>query len=202
MKIGTFALTLLLSVTASAYSYVGVGVTIEQRENDQKQKFYQIVDVLPQGPADRAGVRIEDVVLSVDGQLISTKKLKDVVEMIKGEAGQAVRLGLRRDGGSELEISIVREIIDVQCLMEGSVNLRYSGDNNYGFMSGTIGNDFVNWTVSRLSVYTSFKGSPVRLDIRRTDDNGPMSVTGWYRNHYLSWSGFSDSVHGFQPCIP
>lgn len=63
--------------------------------------------VHPEGPAHRAGLGHGDEVVSVDGTPVKGKRYEEVVGMIRGEAGTAVKVGVRRENGLR-ELSITR----------------------------------------------------------------------------------------------
>jgi C-terminal processing protease CtpA/Prc len=63
--------------------------------------------VHPEGPAQQAGLRHGDEVITVDGTAVSGKTYEQVVKMIRGEAGTIVKLGVKGDGGPR-ELSITR----------------------------------------------------------------------------------------------
>jgi C-terminal processing protease CtpA/Prc len=63
--------------------------------------------VHPEGPAQQAGLRHGDEVVTVDGTAVSGKSYEQVVKMIRGEAGTVVKLGVKGEGGSR-ELSITR----------------------------------------------------------------------------------------------
>lgn len=63
--------------------------------------------VHPQGPAHQAGLGHGDEVVSVDGTPVKGKRYEEVVGMIRGEAGTAVKLGVRSDNGLR-ELSVTR----------------------------------------------------------------------------------------------
>lgn len=67
--------------------------------------------VHPEGPAQQAGLRHGDEVVTVDGTAVSGKTYEQVVKMIRGEAGTIVKLGVKGDGGSR-ELSITRVASD------------------------------------------------------------------------------------------
>ncbi len=67
--------------------------------------------VHPEGPAQQAGLRHGDEVVTVDGIAVSGKTYEQVVKMIRGEAGTIVKLGVKGDGGSR-ELSITRVASD------------------------------------------------------------------------------------------
>jgi C-terminal processing protease CtpA/Prc len=67
--------------------------------------------VHPEGPAQQAGLRHGDEVVTVDGTAVSGKSYEQVVKMIRGEAGTVVKLGVKGEGGSR-ELSIIRAASD------------------------------------------------------------------------------------------
>ena len=63
--------------------------------------------VLPEGPAQQAGLKHGDEVVTVNGAAVSGKTYEQVIKMVRGEAGTAVKLGVKEDGGVR-EIAITR----------------------------------------------------------------------------------------------
>lgn len=84
-------------------SYVGVGITIELREDG----YLNLVDVVEDGPADRAGLRRGDVLIRVEDQHIAQIGLEQTRNLVRGEDGSQVRLTVQRDG-QEQEFCVTR----------------------------------------------------------------------------------------------
>ena len=63
--------------------------------------------VHPEGPAQQAGLKHGDEVVTVNGAAVSGKTYEQVIKMVRGEAGAAVKLGVKGDGGVR-EIAITR----------------------------------------------------------------------------------------------
>ena len=63
--------------------------------------------VHPEGPAHQAGLGHGDEVVSVDGTPVKGKRYEEVVAMIRGEAGTAVKVGVKGENGLR-ELSITR----------------------------------------------------------------------------------------------
>ncbi len=78
--------------------FVGIGVTIGPSPNG----YPQVLSVVPNGPADKAGVRSEDEIIFIDGQTTLGHTLQGVAKMIRGPLGQPVILALRRPGDPTL----------------------------------------------------------------------------------------------------
>jgi carboxyl-terminal processing protease len=85
--------------------YEGIGVRFE--ENNQE---VVIVETLPDGPAQEAGIMAGDVLVAVDGQPITNLDLDGIADLILGQAGTSVTLLVDRDG-RELIFDIVRRKI-------------------------------------------------------------------------------------------
>ncbi len=96
--------------------YGGIGVSIGMR-NDK----VTIVDVLDGYAAQRQGLRIGDIISSVNDVEINKDNFDDISKFVKGEPGTEVKLTILRDGGAEkLVFNLVREEVKVK-------NLLYSG---------------------------------------------------------------------------
>lgn len=63
--------------------------------------------VHPEGPAHQAGLGHGDEVVSVDGTPVKGKRYEEVVGMIRGEVGAAVKVGVKGENGLR-ELSITR----------------------------------------------------------------------------------------------
>jgi carboxyl-terminal processing protease len=72
-----------------------------------------IVAPLDGSPAEAAGLRAGDQVLAIDGTSTVGESVSSLVFQVRGEAGTDVTLSVRRDG-EELDITITREVIDLQ----------------------------------------------------------------------------------------
>jgi carboxyl-terminal processing protease len=90
-----------------AGAYAGVGMQIAMFEGAP------IVEhPFPGTPAFKAGVRPGDAIRTVDGQRTRGRSLDEVVELVRGLRGTAVRLGLERDGQRDLvEVDVIRDTI-------------------------------------------------------------------------------------------
>lgn len=74
-----------------------------------------VVSVFDGSPAAEAGVRADDVMVSVDGQDVAGSSLDEVVSKVRGPAGTDVTIGLLRDGETE-ELTITRAAIDLEII--------------------------------------------------------------------------------------
>jgi carboxyl-terminal processing protease len=89
----------------------GIGVTISIEDQSTI-----IVHVHEGSPADRAGLRTGDIILSVDGTRLAGLGLDKIVLLVRGPAGTPVELTVKRSGEPTQSFSIKRERIDVPSL--------------------------------------------------------------------------------------
>lgn len=73
--------------------YTGIGATIYM-DTSTKQKI--IRKVQESSPAEEAGLKVDDVLLKINGEDISQKSLNDTVSMIRGKEGKTSKLTIQR----------------------------------------------------------------------------------------------------------
>ena len=87
-------------------SFVGIGVTVEHPE----KYTIRVIDVIPGSPADKAGIKIGDLITAVDGISVTEAGYDNTVNAIRGEIGTSVNVTVDREGES-LTLTAVREKI-------------------------------------------------------------------------------------------
>ena len=89
-------------------NFSGVGIAIRI---DEKTKLLTVNEVIPEGPAEKAGLQAGDVITLIDGK--STKGLTSDqdAKMLRGEKGSQVRLTIERAGAEIPVIAVTRDII-------------------------------------------------------------------------------------------
>ena len=88
---------------AAREGFGGIGVTV-----DPGDALFRVTAVSPQGPADRAGIRPEDQIVSVDGVATSGCLHQDVMHRLRGPVGSPVAVRVLPAGTSharELRLS-------------------------------------------------------------------------------------------------
>ena len=79
----------------SENAYVGIGITIQQAED---VSGFLIVMVNQNGPAQEAGIQVNDLLIAVEDQDVREMTADQVRELIRGEAGTKVSLTVMRQG--------------------------------------------------------------------------------------------------------
>ena len=82
--------------------YQGIGAVMVEEEGK-----LIVVDLVPDGPADKAGLKPGDTILAVDGEPVEGLSIQEGTERIRGPSGTEVVLKVEREGKS-LEVPIER----------------------------------------------------------------------------------------------
>jgi protocatechuate 3,4-dioxygenase beta subunit len=90
------------------FGFRGIGAGL--RKTDQGAA---IRNVMPGGGAEEKGLQEGDVIHTVDGQPIGDMPLPEVVQKIRGPAGEPVRLTLEREGRGRFAVEIPRSRVVV-----------------------------------------------------------------------------------------
>ncbi len=88
--------------------YGGVGSIIRQKED-----YVRIAQPYENSPADRAGLKIGDLILAIDGESAAGFTTEEVSKRLKGEPGSKVKVTVRHLDGSEETATLRRERIAI-----------------------------------------------------------------------------------------
>lgn len=101
--------------------FAGVGVVVQTNPADGVTSVF---DVTADGPAQRAGVRQDDVLLAVDGKATHGLATRDISKLLRGTPGTLAQLELRR-GEQTLSLTVTRAFVQpptvVKHLLPGDV---------------------------------------------------------------------------------
>ena len=88
-------------------AYVGIGITITVAKDESG---LDVIKVNEGGPAEEAGMLAGDVIISVEGQSVAGLDTTAVRDMVRGQEGTQVLIGIRR-GSETMELSITRKTV-------------------------------------------------------------------------------------------
>ena len=78
----------------------------------------KVVAPAAKSPADRAGIRAQDTIISIDGTPTAGKSLYEVADMLQGDSGSHVMLRVRQKAtGSETEFDLIRCALRVRVVL-------------------------------------------------------------------------------------
>ena len=87
-------------------TFAGTGIVIESNDTT---KYIDVSNVVPDGPADKAGVQQDDEILTIDGLSTKGMTIQQASSHLRGKAGTQVQLVVSRDGKQvSTPISITR----------------------------------------------------------------------------------------------
>ncbi len=91
-----------------------------------------VLNVIPHGPSDKAGVKAGDRIIEIDDSLVAGRKIPQnaIVKRLRGPRGTKVRLGLDRQGISDrVEVEVERGVIPIK-----SVEAAFRIDEGIGYV--------------------------------------------------------------------
>ena len=114
--------------------YYGIGATLTQ---DPETNLISVVYVYPDTPSERAGLKVGDILFSVDGIEGASVTLDEYVDLIRGEAGTSIHAVVVREGlDHDLEVDITREEITLPTVQSEMLD----GDIGYIYLSNFAAN--------------------------------------------------------------
>lgn len=94
-------------------NFVGLGV--EVRGDDEG---LQIVEVLPDSPASRAGLKDGEIILAVDGVNLAGLNAEDAANRLQGPGGSSVDISVRSKTASKRTVQILRQEVIVKSVRD------------------------------------------------------------------------------------
>jgi len=99
---------------STAGEFYGVGIVIDNMRK-KKDKFLTIVDTIPDGPADKAGVLPMDKIVEINGNILEDITTEKIISQLKGERHSTVKIKVMRENMPDLlSFDIVRDIVKEQ----------------------------------------------------------------------------------------
>lgn len=104
--------------------YSGVGIVVTTKDDQ-----CVVVSAITGSPAYKAGIQSEDVIVEVNDQNVSQLSTESIVNLLRGEAGTKIVVGIQRQQKDEiLRFEITRQTIEL-----ASVNYEMK-ENNIGYI--------------------------------------------------------------------
>lgn len=136
-------------------TYEGVGITISKSGED-----VVVVEANPLGPAQKAGIKQGDKILSIDGKALKNKALEEIALMLRGPKDTKVTINFQREGKS-FSVTIVRGQIKTQSVTYEILN----GNIGYIKISAFSEGTFNEFTFARIAL-TNRGADKLIIDVR------------------------------------
>jgi len=78
-----------------------------------------VLNVIPQGPSDKAGVKAGDRIVEINDSLVAGRNIpqREIVKRLRGPRGTTVRLALERQGIADwVDVDVVRDAIPIKSI--------------------------------------------------------------------------------------
>jgi len=106
--------------TQGEFGGVGIEVTLEK-------DLLLVVAPIDGTPAQRAGIKARDQIVSINNQPTQSLDLTQAVNLMRGPVGEKITLGIQRPGVEEnLEFELVREVIQLQSVSAKTLEPGYA----------------------------------------------------------------------------
>ena len=127
-------------------SFIGIGVVIAYEED-----YSRIIDIYDNSPAFKAGLKVDDRIVEVDGEDVKGYNGDQLSSLIRGKRGTKVVVSVQR-GEEKLSITMSRDVIDLPSVYDDV----FEEDNK------KIG--YIQITTFAANTYDQFKKSLLKLE--------------------------------------
>ena len=103
--------------SADASRFEGIGAFIAFRA--QPEPRVVLLSVMPDSPAEKAGLQAHDSILAIDGDPVKREEGQSVVSRIRGPSGSRVTLTVRSPGRSPRAVSVTRGRVTASDVLTG-----------------------------------------------------------------------------------
>jgi C-terminal peptidase (prc) len=94
--------------------FFGIGIVIDNTRKP-KDKFLLVVDTIPEGPADKAGLKPLDKLVEIDGNSLEGMTTEEATAKLKGQRHSKVHVKVLREEQSDIiSFDIIRDVVKEQ----------------------------------------------------------------------------------------
>ena len=81
---------------------------IHARMGYSEERGLRVVDVPPGSPSEEAGLKVDDRIVVIDGELVSGMSMQEIVESLRGNSGSEVEIEIARPGEEDMRTLRIR----------------------------------------------------------------------------------------------
>lgn len=101
-------------IQSTSGSFGGIGIVIDNTRQP-KDKYLTIIDTIPEGPSDQAGVKPLDKIVEIEDELLEGMTTEEATAKLKGKPGTEVEVKILREKHPDLiVVKIKRDVIKEQ----------------------------------------------------------------------------------------
>jgi len=159
--------------------FFGIGIVIDNTRSS-KDKHLNVINTIPNGPAEKAGVKQYDKIIEIDGKKLEGMTTEEATTKLRGEKGTKVAIKvLRENKKAPLPFEITRDVVKAQ----SSIAFYLKEHDIYYVSLSTFSNNAVKQIRDILEKATkkSYKG--LILDLRNNSGgllNAVIDIAGLF----------------------
>ncbi len=166
-------------IESTAGEFCGIGIVIDNRR-EKKDQHLIVNGTMPDGPADKAGLKELDKIVEVDGKALGGVSTDEVTLWLKGPRGTTVTIKVLRDKEPDLlSFTLTRDIIKEQ----NSLSFYLKDQDIYYLALNTFSQNAVKQVEELLKQATKNKYRGVILDLRNNSGgllNAVVDIAGMF----------------------
>jgi carboxyl-terminal processing protease len=166
-------------IETTSGEFYGIGIVIDNTRKT-KDKFLTIVDILPDGPADKANLQQYDKIVEANGKPLEGLSTEEIIALLKGERGSQVTIKVLREGQQDLlTFTLTRDVVKEQTSLSF-----YIKNYNICYLSLTMFTDTAAKIIQQLlekGTQLNYKG--LILDLRNNSGgllNSVIDIAGLF----------------------
>jgi carboxyl-terminal processing protease len=160
---------------ANTLSYGGIGAFVGFQSEDVPHVV--ILDVIPDSPAEKAGLQAHDSILAIDGEPVRLEEGLDAVQRVRGPAGTNTVLTIRTPGQPDREVELTRAQLSRSGILK--TEELDNGDLGYVLFPPSVPVDMADEFILALTKFSSnenFKGLILDLRISNATAGWPLEA--------------------------
>jgi carboxyl-terminal processing protease len=154
--------TYKMMMQTTSGEFFGIGIVIDNTRKP-KDKFLIVIDTIPDGPSDQAGLMPMDKIIEINGKSLEGMSTEEATSTLKGERNTTVNIKVMRENHQDLiSFDITRDVIKEQ----NSLSFFIKDHNIYYLSLSTFSDNAVKQMRNLLEKARKHKYRGIVLDLR------------------------------------